>query len=105
MQATTYLVFHGLKYRQGPKFIEKNVLPDIDKWLDETNSRAEWDRNYTLISFDAIPEEYVTAITNEVNNWQKGQFNSREFYNFMLKHKVTNIIDFIGDYINAFSKC
>lgn len=95
----------GLKYRQGQKFIEKHILPDVEKWLTENNMQEEWERNYKLISFDAIPEQYVSAITTELNSWQKGTFDSRGFYNFMLKHKLTNIIDFVTDYVNAFSKC
>lgn len=94
----------GLKYRQGPKFIERNVLPDIDKWLDETNSREEWERNYTLISFDAIPERLSSEIIRQVDNWQKGEFAKNQLYNFMIKHRIFGQIDFIGDYANAFSK-
>lgn len=94
----------GLKYRQGPKFIEKNILPDIEKWLTETNMQSEWERNYTLISFDAIPENLTTEIVDKVNSWQRADFDKRGLYNFMIKHKLANIIDFIGDYSNAFSK-
>ena len=95
----------GLKYRQGPKFIEKHVLPDLDKWLNETQCQEEWDRNYTLIAFDAIPEELSTEIVEKLNSWQRGSFDAREFYNFMLKHKLVSQIDYITDYVNAFSKC
>lgn len=95
----------GLKYRQGPKFIEKHVLPDLDKWLEETNCKDEWNRNYTLIAFDAIPEEYTTEITKQITNWQHGKFDARAFYNFMLKHKLVSQIDYVADYVNAFSKC
>lgn len=95
----------GLKYRQGPKFIEKNVLPDVDKWLEETKCKAEWERNYKLIAFDAIPEELTNEITLQVNNWQRGKFDARAFYNFMLQHKLASQIDYVADFINAFSKC
>ena len=94
-----------MKYRQGPKFIEKHVLPDLDKWLNETQCQEEWDRNYTLIAFDAIPEELSTEIIEKLNSWQRGSFDAREFYNFMLKHKLVSQIDYITDYVNAFSKC
>ena len=95
----------GLKYRQGPKFIEKNVLPDLDKWLTETDCKDEWERNYKLIAFDAIPEELSSAIVEQVNTWQKGKFDARAYYNFMLDNKMASQIDFVTDYINAFSKC
>ena len=95
----------GLKYRQGPKFIEKHVLPDLDKWLEETNSKEEWERNYKLISFDAIPEELTTEISNQLADWQRGEFDARAFYNFMLQHKLASQIDYVTDYVNAFSKC
>ena len=94
----------GLKYRQGPKFIQKHVLQDLDKWLQETNCQAEWDRNYKLIAFDAIPEELSTEIVNQLNDWQRSDFDARAFYSFMLNHKLASQIDYVTDYVNAFSK-
>lgn len=94
----------GLKYRQGPKFIEKKIIPNLDAWLDENKCRDEWERNYKLIAFDAIPEEHCNSIISEFDSWEKGKFDARGFYNFMFTHKLQNQIDFITDFVNAFSK-
>lgn len=94
----------GLKRGQGPKYVERAVLPNLDEWLEQTNSKADWERNYKLISFDAIPEELTTEIANQLFSWQKGKFDAKAFYNFMLEHKLGSQIDYVADYVNTFSK-
>ena len=94
----------GVRKGQGPVFVRKNILPDVEKWLKENHMQKEWERNYTLISFDAIPEKYTSAIADKVNSWQKGVFQGRELWNFLTKHKLMNLMDYMTEFVNVFSR-
>jgi len=92
----------ALKFRQGPKYVQKNVLTDLNKWIIENNMEKEWARNQTLISFDAIPTTLSETIMKNVNEWKPEALDERGLYYLFNDHKLFGLISDITEFVNIF---
>lgn len=75
----------SLKKGTGVKTAEKIINNDLQAWLDENNLNEAFQRNTKLVSFEAIPTEYVQAIREKVNKitWTE-QPSAKDFSSFVM---------------------
>lgn len=83
--------------RQSP--ISKSRLDEFlkdgfDACKNETEKR-NWQRNYTLVSFDCIPDRISEKVLCELNKPQTG--SKKLAMDFMLKHKLARLVKDIQD--------
>tara|TARA_R110000796_G_scaffold64071_1_gene148344 strand:- start:45 stop:560 length:516 start_codon:yes stop_codon:yes gene_type:complete len=87
-------VFMVESKRQKPCGKKKisSILEDINNW----NTTRNWERNETLVDLSKIPVYIVDRIFDE---WEKPTEGSRsKIFNYMVEHKLTNLIGDIQDF-------
>lgn len=88
----------------GPKKAAKILEDGLDEWLDKNDLREAFDRNTTLISFDCIPLEYHQPVKDIVNNWVRGTFNGREYYNFLVDQGLGALFELSNEFTTIFNR-
>lgn len=55
--------------------------------------KANYERNRVLIDLDMIPKDIVQSITETLNSYTLSQFDGKQFFNFIVKHRLANTLD------------
>ena len=79
--------------------ITKKVIEDVLSCINtvETSKYAKnWKRNQTLIDFTSIPEELMDKILDLY--YTQSNKNSGKILNYMIEHKLVNLIDSIQEF-------
>lgn len=93
-----------LKKGVGPKTFQKILSDGLDAWIDNNELREAFERNTKLISFDCIPVEFNSSVSNILDNWKPELFDSREFYNFIANNGLGAIFEELETFINIFAE-
>ena len=93
-----------LKFRVGPKTVEKILSEGLDEWLQENDLKEKFDRNRKLVDFDYIPSEYHQPVIDAVNSWKQGKFNGSEYMTFIANAHLGLEIEKLNETMEIFSR-
>jgi 5'-3' exonuclease len=88
----------------GKVHIAKILSENLDTWLDSDKiNRSNFERNFQLISFEAIPSEIVNQIIKTYNEYQYKKFIPYNFFNFLIKEKISSLSYYVDTYATSFN--
>lgn len=93
-----------LKFRVGPKTVEKILSEGLDEWLKDNDLKEKFDRNRKLVDFDYIPSEYHQPVIDAVNAWKQGKFNGSEYMTFIANAHLGLEIEKLNETMEIFSR-
>jgi 5'-3' exonuclease len=94
----------NVKKGVGKVRINKILNENLEGWLNEDiNHRNNFERNFRLISFEAIPTEIETNIIDTYKNYQYKNFVSYNLFNFLIDQQIGNLSCYIDKYSNSFN--
>lgn len=92
-----------LKRGVGPKTFETIYNNGLDEWLEENDLRDNFDRNYKLISFDMIPQKYISIVKDEYDKFKQIEFNGKGFYDFLFTNDLSALMSEMNNFISVFT--
>lgn len=94
----------NVKKGVGKVRINTILNENLEAWLNkDINHRNNFERNFRLISFEAIPTEIETNIIDTYKNYQYKNFISYNLFNFLIDQQIGNLSCYIDKYSNNFN--
>lgn len=88
----------------GKVRISEILNADLDTWLNKDPiNKTNFERNYQLISFDAIPTEIVNQIIKTYNEYTYSPFIPYNLFNFLISEKIPSLTYYVDTYAASFS--
>ncbi|MCQ2210734.1 MAG: hypothetical protein MJZ34_10620 [Paludibacteraceae bacterium] len=93
-----------LKFRVGVKTAAKIVDNGLEEWLKENDLQSAYDRNYTLIAFDSIPQKVQSDIVKKYEQYTLEKYDIRNMYKFLNDEKLMHLFDRMDNFNNVLIK-
>lgn len=88
----------------GPVKAAKYISEGLTTITTNSVLQDNWNRNRVLIDFDFIPAEIEKSIIEAYTKYSLTAFDGKEFFKFIVKHKLPSLMDNIQEYTSGIKK-